>query len=113
MEAEATACRAEGNAREVAFLTASRQGVVECARPQAVNQQTVDIDIGDEQLLLAVEPLRLRQDVAVLRDQAMPAEDHVGGRFVDSTRRIDIARHAAARLVADQLPAVSRLANDL
>ena len=56
---------------------------------------------------------RLGEQRAVLGDEAVAAEDEVGGRFADAARGVDVAGDAAARLRRDELPAVAGLADHL
>ena len=47
-------------------------------RLSAIGAQAIEIDVGDWQMLVALEARRLGQQLAVLRDQAVAAEDDVG-----------------------------------
>ena len=69
------------------------------AEPRAVDGQAFDVDVGHDQLGLALETFPLRNQGAVLGDQAMAAEHHIGGGFPDAARGVDICGDAAARLV--------------
>ena len=61
--------------------------------------------------IVALKARRFGQKRAVLRDQAVAAEDEVLSRFAGARGGIDVAGDAAGRLIADQLPAISRLAD--
>src|SRR5260370_34529023 len=67
----------------------------EAIGPLPLHAQAFQIEIGDEKVLFSLEAIRFRQDRAVLRDQAVPAESQVRGRFVNPARNIDITGQAA------------------
>ena len=84
-------------------------GIAEAVGAQAVDAQAVEVDVGDQQRVVAPKALRLGQERAVLGDQAVAAEDDIGGRFLDAAGGVDVGGHAAAGLVDDELPAIAAL----
>ena len=72
----------------------------------------LDIDIADDQQILALKAWRLGENIAILCNDRMAAEDKIGRRFAYARRGVDIAGDASARLVGDQLTTVARFAND-
>ena len=111
--ARLAAVQRERHAREVAAGADVQRGVAEAVGADAVGAQAVEVDVGDQQRVVALEALRLGQQRAVLGDEAVAAEDDVGGRFPDAAGGVDVGGDAAAGLVDDELPAVGGLADDL
>jgi len=50
-----------------------------------------EVDVGDDQLLLLGEPLRLGQQVAVLVDQRLPVPGEIGRRLAHTGGGVQIA----------------------
>jgi len=61
----------------------------------AVNLRRSEIDVGDQQHVVALEALRFARIVEFRRSDSWPAEDEVGRRFATRTR-IDVRRNARA-----------------
>src|SRR5262249_39638578 len=79
--------------------------------PRPVQPPAFEVDVRDSERRLRLQPLRLGQHACTLGDQAMAAEDHVGGRFAGTAAGIDVRSDAAARLILHQLKAVLHLAD--
>ena len=81
-----------------------------CGREAAVIQsfvgQTLQIKVGQGDLCIKQEALRLRQQAAVLGDQRMPATNRIGGGFVRAGSSIQVACQATGRLLLDQFAAI-------
>ena len=100
--------------RDIFALSVQRvNGVTEAVGTDTVGTEPIVIYVGDQQRPFPLEALRLGQQRAVLGNEAMPAEDHIGRRFPHAARSIGIGRHAPARLIEHELPAITRLANHL
>ena len=55
--------------------------VAEAARARPVGDEPVEVDVGEDQLLVLGEPLRLGEQLAVLVDQRLAVPGQVGGRL--------------------------------
>ena len=75
-----------------------------------------DIDIrhgGDGAARALRQRILLRQQMAILRDQAMPAEDQVGRRFGGAGAGVGVGGDAAGGLRLDEALAVRPFADEL
>ena len=89
--------RANGTRGKSTLHAEVKLGVAEAVGAQAVGAQAIQIDVGDQQVIVPLETARLGQENAVLGDQAMAAEDHVGGRFPDAAGGVDDRRRCSGR----------------
>ena len=109
-------CQGEGDPSE---RPQRRQAIVETGHDAAVGPQPGDVDVPGDPVRLAADrlavadPGRLGQQDAVLGDQAMAAEDHVGRRLGRAAARHRVGGDASARLADDQLGAIPALADRL
>ena len=71
------------------------------------------VRIGAVQSALGAETRRIKQDRPVFRDEAMAAEDRVGGRFPASGGGIGISGNASRALLGHEAAAVGGLADQL
>src|SRR5207253_2840891 len=75
---------------ELPFQALVQRAGAEAVRPQTIHTETVQIDIGSQQAIVALEAPRLGEQGAVLGNQTVTAEDDVGCRFADAGRGIDV-----------------------
>ena len=68
--------------RESRLASDGSRVVAEAVGLLPVVAQAVEVDVGAQQTFVALEARRLGQQRAVLGDQAVAAEDDVGGRFL-------------------------------
>ena len=93
--------------------------LIEAGRDPAVGEKLGDIDILGDPVRIAANRLavahswRLREQPAVLGDQAVTAEDQVGRRFRRARAGVCVGRDASARLADHQVGAVLALADGL
>src|SRR3546814_5452977 len=87
-------------------------GIVERAHSFAFQPDAADIDIGDQQFGVAVEPLRFGDQLAEFVDLPLAVPREVGGALARPRGRIDVRAHAARRLRRGEHRAFARLADD-
>jgi len=76
-----------------------------------IDQQPLGVDVGYDQLAVTPKALTLDDQRAVLGDQQVPAEHHVGGRLVDAGVGQHVRGEGAPRLLPHQLASVLGLAD--
>ncbi len=87
-------------------------GAVDVAgHPHAVGDEPVEVHVGLDQRPLAAEPLRLGEDVAVLRDQRVPVPGEIGGRLVRARAGVDVRGDGPGGVRRAELLAIARLAH--
>ena len=74
-------------------------------------QQPFDVRFRYGQLFFEREAFRFVQKDSVFGDQAVAGENHVGRRFAESGRAVQVSRQRAGRLLGDQRTEISVLAD--
>ena len=93
--------------------------LLEAGRRAAVGLKLGDVDVLGDPVRIAAEGLavadagRLGEELAVLGNQAVAAEDQVGRRFRRPRAGVGVGRDAAARLADHQVGAILALADGL
>ena len=85
--------------------------VAEAVRARAVREHPVEVDVGDQQLLVVGEALGLGDQVAVLVDHRLAVPGEVGRRLAAARGGVDVGGDAARRLAADERVAEVGLAD--
>ena len=85
--------------------------VAVAARAGAVGGDPLEVEVGEDQLLVVGEALALGQQVAVLVDQRLPVPGQVGGRLAEPGGRVHVAGDRPRRLRGAQRAAVVGLAH--
>jgi len=80
--------------------------------PRTLLCEAVEIDVRGDELRLRLKAPRFGEQRAVLEDHAIAVPREIGRRFAHARRAVRVGRETARRLIADELPAVFRLADD-
>jgi hypothetical protein len=76
-------------------------------------QQASDVQVGDGDRGVEAEPFRLGEQCAVLGDEGVPAEHDVHRALAWPGAGVEVRRETAGGLLADEVDAVVRLAEQL
>jgi hypothetical protein len=83
----------------------------EAGRAAALLHQPIQINIGQDHLLVGRETFRFGQQLVILIDQRMAVPGKIGGRFAGTGCRIEISGNVLGRLGATQAAPIFGLAN--
>ena len=87
------------------------RAVVETGHPHALLDETIQVDVGDDQLFVGGKAARFGEQIVVLENHGVAVPREIRRRFSRTRRGVQIGGHASAGLRRAQAPPIFGLAN--